>query len=200
MTSHFQLQDYRRHVFELYQGIREDDAPPEERHRTFIEKRNELFLEHPQSPLSPEQKQTFSGLAYYPYDPSYRLEVVPDVDVDNETFDVALRDDGTFQMKRVARVDIEGAPLSLFWILGYGGGLFLPFRDSTNSGETYGGGRYLLDTIKGSDLGNKGEKLILDFNFAYNPSCAYNSRWHCPLAPAENRLSVALEAGEKAFQ
>ena len=82
---------------------------------------------------------------------------------------------------------------------GYGGGLFLPFLDETNTNETYGGGRYLYDTIKGADLGTNGSTLVLDFNFAYNPSCAYDDRWTCPLAPRENRLSFPVQAGEKSF-
>jgi uncharacterized protein (DUF1684 family) len=90
--------------------------------------------------------------------------------------------------------------LTLFWIQGYGGGLFLPFKDSTNGSETYGGGRYLYDTIKGADLGASPDAVLLDFNFAYNPSCAYSPQWTCPLAPAENTLRVRIEAGERAFE
>ena len=74
----------------------------------------------------------------------------------------------------------------------------LPFRDATAGSETYGAGRYLLDTVKGADLGSRGERLILDFNFAYNPSCSYDSRWACPLAPPANRLDVEIKAGELA--
>ena len=96
-------------------------------------------------------------------------------------------------------VDKQAVSLSLYWILGYGGGVFLPFRDETNNDTTYGGGRYLLDTIKHADLGQEGSKLVIDFNYAYNPSCAYNSQWHCPLAPWENRLPVSILAGEKSF-
>jgi len=107
------------------------------------------------------------------------------------------------RIQRFGRVSFQlsgqTVALSLFWILGYGGGIFLPFRDQTNSNGTYGGGRYLLDTIKHADLGQADGRLVIDFNFAYNPSCAYNSRWHCPLAPAENRLPVALPAGEQDF-
>lgn len=94
---------------------------------------------------------------------------------------------------------LAGALLSVFWLEGYGGGLFLPFRDATSGGETYGAGRYLLDTIKGADLGGdpaRGE-LLLDFNLAYHPSCAYDPRWNCPLAPRENWLSVAVPVGER---
>jgi uncharacterized protein len=97
-------------------------------------------------------------------------------------------------------VDNRPTSLSLFWILGYGGGVFLPFRDATNGKETYGGGRYLLDTIKHADLGLENRKLVLDFNFAYNPSCAYHPRWDCPLAPAENWFKIPVQGGEKAFR
>jgi uncharacterized protein (DUF1684 family) len=85
----------------------------------------------------------------------------------------------------------------LFWVLGYGGGVFLPFRDLTSGYETYGGGRYPLDTIKHADLGQEGAQLVIDFNYAYTRSCAYNGRWDCPLAPAENWLPVAIRAGEQ---
>jgi hypothetical protein len=91
------------------------------------------------------------------------------------------------------------AQLSLFWIEGYGGGLFLPFKDLTSKTETFGAGRYLYDTIKGADLGADETQIVLDFNFAYNPSCAYNTRWHCPLPPAANQLAVSIRAGEMNF-
>ena len=89
--------------------------------------------------------------------------------------------------------------LNLYWIEGYGGGLFLPFADATNDRETYGGGRYLYDTIKGADLGLTATEILLDFNYAYNPSCAYDARWVCPLPLAENRLPLAVRAGERVF-
>jgi len=89
--------------------------------------------------------------------------------------------------------------LALFWLPEYSGGLFLPFRDATNGHETYGGGRYLLDTGKGADLGGDPERgtVVVDFNFAYQPSCAFDPRWSCPLAPPENRLDIAVPAGER---
>jgi uncharacterized protein (DUF1684 family) len=88
--------------------------------------------------------------------------------------------------------------LAVYWLEGYGGGLFLPFRDALAGRETYGGGRYLLDTVKGADLGTGDDgRLVLDFNYAYNPSCAYDPRWSCPLAPSENRMRIAVEAGER---
>ena len=98
-----------------------------------------------------------------------------------------------------ARFSLKARKLSLelYWIQGYGGGIFLPFRDATSAVSTYGAGRYLIDTVKGADLGGQGDRLLLDFNFAYNPSCAYDPRWVCPLAPPANRLDVAVAAGER---
>jgi uncharacterized protein (DUF1684 family) len=196
-----ELLDYRRQVAALYERIRA--VPPEAGCADFIRTRDQLFAKHPQSALSPEQKEQFQGLEYFPYNPAYRFTLVPDFDVEPERFEVQLADDGVIQLKRVARLQLpfpEGTgALSLFWITGYGGGLFLPFRDTTNDDTTYGGGRYLLDTIKHADLGSDGKRLVIDFNFAYNPSCAYNSHWDCPLAPFENRLALPVAAGEKRF-
>ena len=87
--------------------------------------------------------------------------------------------------------------LDLLWLDGYGGGVYLSFADATSGTETYGAGRYLLDTVKGSDLGEQNGKLVLDFNFAYNPSCSYDPRWVCPLAPPGNRLAVPVRGGER---
>jgi len=100
---------------------------------------------------------------------------------------------------RRATFELNGRWLSLelYWLEGYGGGLFLPFSDTTSGDGTYGGGRYLLDTVKGADLGIENGRLVLDFNFAYNPSCAYDPKWVCPLAPAQNRLPIPVRAGER---
>jgi len=89
--------------------------------------------------------------------------------------------------------------LGLYWMAGYAGGLFLPFRDATSGHETYGAGRYLLDAAKSADLGpgTAPGSLVLDFNFAFQPSCAFDPRWSCPLAPPENRLDLRVEAGER---
>jgi uncharacterized protein (DUF1684 family) len=111
----------------------------------------------------------------------------------------ALEGAVTFERVGRARFELHGRPatLDLFWLEAYGGGLFLPFADATSGHETYGAGRYLLDTVKGADLGMDGAQLILDFNHAYNPSCAYDPRWVCPLAPPANRLAFAVRAGER---
>ncbi|TAL05581.1 MAG: DUF1684 domain-containing protein [Chloroflexota bacterium] len=107
----------------------------------------------------------------------------------------------TFTWIGTVRVPLPGGPrtLGLYWMAGYAGGLFLPFRDTTNGSATYGAGRYLLDTVKGADLGTAGapDRLILDFNYSFQPSCAFDPRWSCPLAPPENRLPVAITAGER---
>lgn len=201
--SFVSLLDFRRRVAESYAEIRRRGSSDAKAHRHFRESREELFARHPQSPLDLQQRRTFSRLAYYPYDPRLRYELPLDPDVAPEILEVELSGDGPIALQRTARIhfQLEGrlSSLSLFWIRGYGGGLFLPFRDSTNGQETYGGGRYLIDTIKGADLGGQVGKIVVDFNYAYNPSCAYNPSWDCPLAPAENWLEVPVRAGEQAF-
>ena len=203
MTTFEELATYRRAVAGLYTVTRDRTRTPAERCARFRTERDHLFREHPQSALSAEQKVMFTGLDYFPYDPSFRFAVPVDAQIEPQILEVDLADDGLFRMQRFGcvRLPIAGQvlPLSIFWLLGYGGGMFLPFRDLTNNHVTYGGGRYLLDTIKHADLGHEDGKLVLDFNFAYNPSCAYHSRWTCPLALAENRLPVELKVGEKIF-
>jgi len=149
------------------------------------------------------QCQDFSNLSYYPYDPAWQLVGRIDFQVSRDPYHLELPAEGILHYTRIARVSFfcsegEGS-LNLYWLEGYAGGLFLPFSDSTNGSETYGGGRYLYDTIKGADLGAQSDQLVLDFNFAYNPSCAYNDQWVCPLPLQENRLPFPVTAGEKAF-
>lgn len=202
-SSFVGLLDYRRRVAELYARLRQSSLSQPERCQQFRRDRDLLFASHPLSALSDEQKADFAGLRYYPYDPAWRFVLPVDQDVEPAIIEMELQEDGLVRMKRFGQIHFEVGEqlvsLSLFWILGYGGGLFLAFRDLTNSLTTYGGGRYLLDTIKHADLGQEGSKLIVDFNYAYNPSCAYNSRWHCPLAPWENHLPVAVSAGEQQY-
>ena len=86
----------------------------------------------------------------------------------------------------------------MFWLLDYAGGFFLSFRDATSGDETYGAGRYVLDTAKGADLGADGSgRLVVDFNFSYQPSCSYDPQWSCPLPPRENWLTMPIRAGER---
>ena len=193
------LLDWRRRIFELYSEIRASPEP-EWAWRKWREVRHELFATHPQSPLSPEARAGFDGLDYYDYDPAFR--VLADFQpADPEHYDIATS--GTepmrFVRRGIATFQLQGrvVGLELYWLDTYGGGLFVPFRDSTSGVTTYGAGRYLLDTVKGADLGMLYDRLVLDFNFAYNPSCSYDPRWVCPLATPANRIDVTIEAGER---
>jgi len=212
MSDYMDLYDYRCRVADMYRMRRqallvgEDAATVLQR---FREARNELFAKHSQSALDVEQKRKFRGLNYFPYNPAMCVEADIDTHVEPLQLSVAMNAEETMAMTTVGRLhftleDVKVA-LSLYWLNIYGGGLFLPFRDITSPAESYGGGRYLFDTIKGSDFqatrGASGiEKILLDFNYAYNPSCAYNDRWVCPLAPFENRLQVPIRAGELKFK
>ena len=162
--------------------------------------RDELFRAHPQSPLPVAQRAGFSGVPLYDYDPALRVlgTVEP---TDRERREVATSGEEPYSFTRFARVRFELAgpqSLDLLWLDGYGGGVY-PLASPTRRAatETYGAGRYLLDTVKGSDLGEQNGKLVLDFNFAYNPSCSYDPRWVCPLAPPGNRLAVPVRGGER---
>jgi len=203
VSDDLNLLDYRRRMAEMYGRVRTGSGDPATRWMEFRRARDELFRRHPMSALSPDQKARFGGLRYYPYDPRFRL-VLPLSPVDNpEVMQIRLRDDGLLQMRRMGRVQftIDGHPLALtlFWILGYGGGVFLPFRDASNTDDTYEGGRYLLDTVKGVDLGQDASGVVIDFNYAYNPSCAYSQQWDCPTPPPENWLPVPIRAGEQRY-
>jgi uncharacterized protein (DUF1684 family) len=202
-NTYLDLLDYRRTVASLYADVRQATDDPAAQCRRFRQGRDQLFRSHPQSALSDAQKLHFGGLSYYDYDPALRFLLPIDTDVEPAIFEIALEHDGTVRIQRCGRVHFQvggqAVSLALFWIMGYGGGVFLPFRDQTSGHGTYGGGRYLLDTIKHADLGQKDGRMVIDFNYAYNPSCAYNSRWSCPLAPPENRLPAAIPAGERDF-
>ena len=196
------LLDYRRRVHEMYRNIRVESGG-EATCATFRQAKDVLFRTHPQSALDGEQQTTFEGLRYYDYDPAYRVVATVDRQVEVEVITIELEGDGRFSYRRFGEVRFTlptgTGRLSLFWINGYGGGVFLPFGDATNRDTTYGAGRYLYDTIKGADLGTSMDEMVLDFNYAYNPSCVYNARWVCPLAPRENRLPFPIPVGEKVW-
>jgi hypothetical protein len=211
LADQLALADWRRRVAELYGQVRERAATdPESAWKHWRATRDLLYRTHPQSPVPAANRATFRG-NYWSYAASLRFEV-----------DVALADpNGTPDASPIAglslpmstgaaleftklgeiRIPLRDRPrtLALFWIAGYAGGLFLPFGDATNGAATYGAGRYLLDIAKGADLGGDlgAGRLTIDFNFAFQPSCAFDPRWACPLAPPENRLDVAIEAGER---
>jgi uncharacterized protein (DUF1684 family) len=193
-----ELLDWKRRVFGLYAAVRE--LPPQAGWELWRETRDELFRSHPQSPLPAERRASFEALEYWPYDPQLRvLAELEEVEAPPQPIATSGTEPILFRPFARASFEVRGDPLTLevSWLAAYGGGAFLCFRDATSGRESYGGGRYLLDTVKGADLGEDGGRLVLDFNFAYNPSCSYDPGWVCPLAPPENRLGVALEAGEK---
>ncbi len=193
------LLEYRRIGAEIYAATR-DEGGGARAWSHWRTDRDELFATQPQSPLSPEARNSFTGLPYFPYDPAWRIEAtVEPLDGDNVQMD--HRGEGATGVRRFGRVRFDPGggelQLSLFWMEGYGGGVFLPFRDGTSGTDTYRGGRYLLDTVKGADLGHEDDRMILDFNYAYHPSCVHDDRWSCPLAPPENWLTAEVRAGER---
>jgi uncharacterized protein (DUF1684 family) len=182
------LLDWKRRVFALYAEVRAAEDPAAGWQR-WCAVRAGLFCDHSQSPRAGTRPD------YFPYDPAWRIlaDVVP---APPETRLIAGSGPEPIPFTRFAFARFGGHELELFWLEAYGGGLFLPFRDATSGIDTYGAGRYLLDTVKGADLGEEDRKLVLDFNFAYNPSCAYDPKWACPLSPPANRLSIPIRVGE----
>jgi uncharacterized protein len=193
------LADWRRRVAELYARIRRDPDPAHAWNDWCVT-RHELFVTHPQSPIPPDARAMFDGPPVHPYQPDARTtaEVLPAVP---ESVEIANSDGVSTRFARFgeARFELFGheATLELYWLEAYGGGIYLSFRDATSGDTTYGGGRYLLDTVKGADLGAREGRLVLDFNFAYNPSCSYDPQWSCPLPPPANRLPFPVAAGER---
>jgi uncharacterized protein (DUF1684 family) len=195
------LLDWKRRVFSLYAAARA--LEPGAGWELWREARDELFRSHPQSPLPPDRRASFEGLEYWPYDPQARvLAELEDVEAPPQPIATSGTEEILFRPFARASFELHGEPLALevSWLAAYGGGAFLCFRDATSGRESYGGGRYLLDTVKGADLGEDEGRLVLDFNFAYNPSCSYDPGWVCPLAPPANQLPVAVEAGERHVQ
>jgi uncharacterized protein (DUF1684 family) len=169
----------------------------------FRAERDALFRTHPQSPIPAPDRPSFGGLRYFPPNPSAVVEAPLRPATGTLEIDTGGAD-GVVRYRRVGVADTPWGPLTLWWIEAYGGGLFLPLRDGTHRETTYGGGRYLTDTVKGT-FGRgvtvlPGARVRLDVNYAYNPSCAYDDRWACPLAPEENRLEPPIEAGEMTYR
>jgi hypothetical protein len=194
-----ELLDWRRRVAALYAEVRAAQDP-EKAWWSWRRTRDELFAGHPQSPISAEARGGFGGSPYFEYDPGYRVTAEVET-AEPERIALPGSAGETFGATRFARASFslsgEALALGMYWLDGYAGGLFVSFRDGTSGKESYGAGRYLLDTVKGADLGGEGDRLVLDFNFAYNPSCSYDPRWACPLAPPDNRLSIEVRAGER---
>ncbi len=206
--------DWRRRIAELYAEVRRQAAAdPAAAHATWRSEREALYRGHPASPVPATEREVFRAL-HWPYADAWRSAAA----LEGRTADAAADEgqEGAFPTISFVPASIGAPPplelvghvslalpggtvrLPVLQLLEYAGGIFLPFGDSTNGGETYGAGRYLLDTAKGADLGVAADgALILDFNFAYQPSCAFDPRWACPLAPPEARVTLAVEAGER---
>ncbi|MGN6301856.1 MAG: DUF1684 domain-containing protein, partial [Angustibacter sp.] len=182
--------DWRRRVHDLYRAVRQT-ADPAEGHARWVSGRDELFASHPATPLLPEHRERFRGLVVRDYDPRYRFEVpIERADDGADAFTATTGTDGEVPYERLGRVHLQApdgeVPLDVWRLASYGGGLFVPVRDATCGGTAYGGGRYVLDTVKGADLGpgSAAGTLVVDLNFAFNPSCAYDPMWACPPGPA----------------
>ncbi len=196
---YFELLDYRRRVNTLYADVRALlPADAVAAHALWRAGRDDLFGTHPQSAIPAHERAKFNGLAYREYDPKLTFSA-PIRPLPHEKYDVGTSTGDVIPFVRFGAVDLPVGSLEVFWLDAYGGGVFIPFRDATSGQTTYGGGRYLLDTAKGADLGANGDALVLDFNFAYHPSCHYDPQWVCPLAPPSNRLAVPIEAGELTY-
>ena len=197
------LVDWRRRVGDLYR-ISGPDA-----NVRFRQQRDELFRSHPQSPIEPDERASFKGLRYYPYEAAYRVQAWFEPADGSELVIDTGGEDGAVRYRRAGRLvfELDGSPcrLTVLSLVQYAGGLFVPFRDTTSGRETYGGGRYLFDTAKDTDglvleITPGSSDVVIDLNYAYNASCAYSPRWACPLAPPENYLTVPVRAGELTYK
>jgi uncharacterized protein len=186
-----ELADWRARVAALYLSDVDIDD--------FRAQRDELFAQHPQSPIPADERRTFAGLRYFPVDHGAAVEAELRPAGGHIVIDTG-GPDGKIMYRRVGIAATPWGELTVWWIDAYGGGLFVPVRDGTSGHETYGGGRYLTDTVKGTHgrglvwLG--GQRVRLDMNYLYSPSCAYDERWLCPLAPPESRVEGEIGAGE----
>jgi uncharacterized protein (DUF1684 family) len=187
--------DWRRQVLRLYLDVR--DAPdPAEGHRIWVAGRDDLLRTHPASPVPAAARSSYPGADVAAYDPAFRFVVRVDTDVEPERREIPTGTDGVVPVDRIGRVGLDGVgSLDVWWLGSYGGGLFLPIRDPDP--RTYGGGRYVLDTIKGADLGGEGDGLVVDLNFAFQPSCAYDEAWACPLPGPGNTVDHSVPVGER---
>jgi uncharacterized protein len=194
-----ELVDWRRETGALYTLAR-GQVDPAAGHALWRDGRDRMMRSHPQSPLAAASPLRASGVPYWPYDPALRWELPVEPVSDPQRLEIDTGQDGVTRYEQAGWLtlpDPVGRRLALWWLDQYGGGLFLPVRDATAGGDSYGGGRYLLDTAKGADLGSVGNALVVDLNFLYHPSCRYDDRWLCPLAPSGNTIDVPIRAGER---
>jgi uncharacterized protein (DUF1684 family) len=199
LTDALDVVDWRRRTFALYAEVRAA-TDPAAGHELWRRGRDEMFATHPASPVPADERDGFDGLPVGGYDPAWRFDVAVEP-APGESWEVQTGTDGTVVFERlgVARLGELGT-LDVWRLTSYGGGVFVPLKDGSSGkpSGSYGGGRYLVDTVKGADLGSDGGRLTLDLNFAYAPSCAHDPAWACPLAPAGNTLAADVPVGELA--
>lgn len=190
------LLDWRRRVAAMYAAVRANPDPAAA-HLEWQRARNDLLANHPESPIPVADRAAFTGVPVAPYDPQLRFTALVDTGVESVRIEVTTGTDGVVPFERAGIVHLPGVgDLDVWWLASYGGGVFVPIRDTRSDGATYPGGRYVIDSAKGADLGGDDGALVVDLNFAYNPSCAYDPAWACPLAPPGNVVPVAVTAGE----
>jgi hypothetical protein len=203
LSEHLALADWRRRVHAMYAALRADERPGPMRAVAFRAAKDRLVAEHPSSPVPTTVRRDFRGLAYWRHADDLILRATLEPDPGAPAIGVPRSGEGLgIPFRRIGwvsfRVGDTACRLSVFWLEEYAGGIFIPFRDGTSGSTSYGGGRYLWDSAKGADLGTTDDgKLVLDFNYAYHPSCVFDPRWSCPLAPQENWLDVPIQAGER---
>lgn len=186
-------------IFIFISGCGEVDRDYYEEIESFRKEKNEMFADPATSPLPPEDLEHFEGLAFFPIDPDYRVEASLRLTPDSEPFQMPMTKsrvvlyrkygEAAFELKGTVLTLVVYQNLDLVKDEKYRDYLFLPFKDLTNGVETYGGGRYIDLTIP------EGKTIIIDFNRSYNPYCAYNHKYSCPVPPDENRLDVEIRAG-----
>jgi uncharacterized protein (DUF1684 family) len=163
--------------------------------KSFRAEKDRVFARDPNSPLVPAQRRTFHGLDYFEENPGLVIHATVDRNVEPGEVRMATSagDEQVYERYGVARFTVDGQPAEVtLYASDDSDELFIPFRDSTSGRETYGAGRYL-------ELHAHGDVVTIDFNYAYNPNCAYDPSWSCPLPPPENWLKVPIRAGEKIF-
>jgi len=198
-TAALQIADWRRRIAELYASVRHSGNAVDGWF-AWRTAREQLFITHPQSPLPADARDAGNAPKYFSYDPALRVTAALEPsDATPATLPGSAGVEFGAVLVGTARFSLLGShgSLAVFWLTDYAGGLLITFRDATSGRQTYGAGRYLLDTAKGADLGVVDSRLVLDFNFAYQPSCSYDPRWSCPLPPRQNWLDFRVPAGEK---
>ena len=184
--------DWRRRTAAVYELVRAEVYPPVA-HAGWAAAREDLLRTHPASPV----RDPGYELPVAPYDGQWRAEVALEP-APPQRIEVPTGTDGVVPFERLGVLRTPWGDLDAWWLASYGGGVWVPVRDRSSGTTTYGGGRYLLDTVKCADLGSTDDgRLVLDLNFLYAPSCAHDEAWACPLAPPGNVLDVEVTAGEQ---